>query len=447
MGAVVFAGPTIRADRIRELLPGARVEPPAAQGDLFRAARRGAPAILLIDGYFERVPAVWHKEVLWAMAQGIPVFGAASMGALRAAELADFGMVGIGSVYESYVTGETTDDDEVAVIHGPRELGFPALSIAMVDIRATLAAAQAANVINSATAERMAAEAKSLYYPERNYAAIHAALAQDTAAATELSAFGDWRAVHGFSQKCRDAEAALLEVARRLDAGISPPEVRFDFAHTQVWNAFLQSLDDSPRTDTDATNEGVEPILNELRLDPALWVEARRAAEARATAIALAEATAGPPTSPELRYGAEAIRRDKGLEEAADLARWMARIDLDETGFLALVRGEVQAERGAERVTGEMAENLVAHLRVSGLYVKLAERASAKAKALCETSVRFAPHDAEALMGWFARTALNGAEGISAQLYAAETGFVTLDAFLQVLRDEYTYREGIRSNG
>ena len=41
-------------------------------------------AIGIIDGYFQQVPSVWHKEILWAMAQGVHVFGSASMGALRA---------------------------------------------------------------------------------------------------------------------------------------------------------------------------------------------------------------------------------------------------------------------------------------------------------------------------------------------------------------------------
>ena len=72
-------------------------------------ARRGLRAALdpprdigIIDGYFEATPTVWHKEILWAMTQGIHVYGAASIGALRAAELHDFGMVGIGRVYEAF---------------------------------------------------------------------------------------------------------------------------------------------------------------------------------------------------------------------------------------------------------------------------------------------------------------------------------------------------------
>jgi len=39
----------------------------------------------VIDGYL-RWATVWHKEILWAMAEGIHVFGAASIGALRAAD-------------------------------------------------------------------------------------------------------------------------------------------------------------------------------------------------------------------------------------------------------------------------------------------------------------------------------------------------------------------------
>jgi hypothetical protein len=63
---------------------------------LYRAALAHPAAIGVIDGYFEVVPTVWHKEILWAMAQGIHVFGAASIGALRAAELDSFGMRGVG---------------------------------------------------------------------------------------------------------------------------------------------------------------------------------------------------------------------------------------------------------------------------------------------------------------------------------------------------------------
>ena len=120
MSVVIFAGPSISAADVQGILER-RV--PAA-GRPGRRLPRGAArpvAIGLIDGYFERVPAVWHKEILWALSQGIHVFGSASMGALRAAELAPFGMVGVGAIFEAYRDGILEDDDEVAVAHGPAE--------------------------------------------------------------------------------------------------------------------------------------------------------------------------------------------------------------------------------------------------------------------------------------------------------------------------------------
>lgn len=63
-------------------------------GDITRAASERPAVIGVIDGVFEVVPTVWHKEILWVMARGVPVYGAASIGAQRAAELAPFGMRG-----------------------------------------------------------------------------------------------------------------------------------------------------------------------------------------------------------------------------------------------------------------------------------------------------------------------------------------------------------------
>ncbi|RUX68847.1 hypothetical protein EN904_03020 [Mesorhizobium sp. M7A.F.Ca.CA.001.07.2.1] len=61
-----------------------------------RAVLEGRKVIGLIDGLFESGPAVWHKEILFALDAGCRLLGAASMGALRAAECWQFGMIGIG---------------------------------------------------------------------------------------------------------------------------------------------------------------------------------------------------------------------------------------------------------------------------------------------------------------------------------------------------------------
>src|SRR5262249_15624446 len=117
MIAILFVGPTLTG-RDLALPEGFVVLPPAEQGDIFRATRDLRPtAIGLIDGYFDGAPAVWHKEILWAMAGGVAIYGSASMGALRAAELCSLGMIGVGRIFEAYRDGLLDADDEVALLH------------------------------------------------------------------------------------------------------------------------------------------------------------------------------------------------------------------------------------------------------------------------------------------------------------------------------------------
>src|ERR1051326_4602486 len=104
MIAIVFSGPSLPPSKA-PVVAGVEWRPPVRQGDLYKAALSRPALIGVIDGTFELVPTVWHKEILWAMAHGIHVYGAASIGALRAAELDTFGMQGIGRIYEAYRNG------------------------------------------------------------------------------------------------------------------------------------------------------------------------------------------------------------------------------------------------------------------------------------------------------------------------------------------------------
>src|SRR4051794_6983664 len=170
MITIIFAGPSMPPPT--PPIGGIEWRPPVRQGDLYLAALSDPAIIGVADGYFEVVPTVWHKEILWAMAQGIHVFGAASIGALRAAELDSFGMRGVGAIYEAYRDGVLEDDDEVAVLHGPEELGYPGLTEAMANIRATVVEAERHGILSPETAGRFVEIAKALFYKRRNYDAV-----------------------------------------------------------------------------------------------------------------------------------------------------------------------------------------------------------------------------------------------------------------------------------
>ena len=140
--------------------------PPAAQGDILLLLPRNPEVIGIVDGVFESQPAIWHNEILFALSRGVRVAGAASMGALRAAELNDFGMKGIGAIYHAYARGYLEDDDEVAVLHSPEALNWTPLTEAKVNIRATLCSARFHGLITEHDEDQLIRVLKLIHYKE-----------------------------------------------------------------------------------------------------------------------------------------------------------------------------------------------------------------------------------------------------------------------------------------
>jgi hypothetical protein len=245
--ACIFIGPTISVREAREFL-GAAFLPPARQGDIMRVVSTLKPqAIGLIDGYFQSVPSVWHKEILWAIHRGVHVFGAASMGALRAAELTTFGMRGIGRIYEGYRDGLLSgcggapfeDDDEVAVVHGPADAGYIALADAMVNIRCTLANACAAGIVDEKERDHLVSIAKSIFFPERSYTLMIARAVEAGVDATQLAKLEAWLPAGRVNQKKIDAIALLKTMNSFLASDPAPARAAFAFQHTTLWETAL----------------------------------------------------------------------------------------------------------------------------------------------------------------------------------------------------------------
>lgn len=168
---VVFAGPSVYG-RKAELFAGLDMRPPAGRGDVLRATAEGVPAIGLIDGLYETRAAVWDKELLFALWSGIPVFGAASMGALRAAECAAFGMIGVGGIFAEYARGLRASDADVAVMHAPAELDWQPLTLALVDAEAALAAMVVDGLISPAEHRPLVERARDMHFKVRTWDAI-----------------------------------------------------------------------------------------------------------------------------------------------------------------------------------------------------------------------------------------------------------------------------------
>ncbi|PSH68137.1 TfuA domain-containing protein [Phyllobacterium brassicacearum] len=169
---LVFLGPTLRLADAQSVLDAVYLQP-AAQGDILLAAHAFRPrAMVLIDGQFEDRPPVRHKEIQWAMAQGIVMIGAASMGALRAAEMCALGMVGVGLIYRWYRRWLLAPDDAVAVHSAPAELGFLPLTDSLIDLQRTFSSLMRHSVISPAERNKLSAIAREINFRDRTLVAV-----------------------------------------------------------------------------------------------------------------------------------------------------------------------------------------------------------------------------------------------------------------------------------
>ena len=237
MKSVVFLGPSLPLAEARAVLPDALYLPPAGQSDLLSVVTTYRPDVIgLIDGVFKQTLSVWHKEILYALERGVRVYGASSMGALRAAETDDFGMIGVGEIYRQYATGEINDDDEVALEHSDADHDYLPLSEPMVNLRATFRRAAEEGVIDDDWCERLTEIAKALYFPDRTYPAVFRRAKEAGIPGAMLERLREFVASSAVDLKREDA-LALLRTVRDLPDPLPPVETPFTMMRSHLFRA------------------------------------------------------------------------------------------------------------------------------------------------------------------------------------------------------------------
>ena len=238
---IIFVGPSLHRDLalLRRRQDDIVWAGPARCGDIARAARSGVTAIALVDGLFDQSAAPWHKEVLYALSLGLPVAGGASMGALRAAECAAFGMTGIGTIYNRYATGEIVDDAEVAQLHAPEELNYLPLTEPMVNVAPTLTLLDRQGAVSAATVRSLTDAARQIHYSERTYSEM--IRRSSNLDPEQAQAAGTWLQANAIDQKRLDA-LEVLDWLRAQPDRVPSPAHAWDFQETTQWMQLLHAV-------------------------------------------------------------------------------------------------------------------------------------------------------------------------------------------------------------
>jgi hypothetical protein len=321
---IVFLGPTLSVSEARQLLD-ADYRMPANRGDVYRASRSEPQIIVLIDGAFESEAAVLHNEILWALSKGIDVLGAASIGALRAAELAPFGMIGVGKIFQDYRDGMLERDDAVAVVHGPAEVGYPLLSTPLVDVWATLDRAFEFQVLSMNERKILRDLSAGMFYKQLGMQALIKKGVQMGYAIERAKILEQYVTAQGvFSQKREDA----IEVLRLISDERYPPSTALDFAfeRTSAWEKLVaeQEQDDRSLSPKDSVFD------TELELAAIGLGLAEKEVQRRGYVI-------GPA---EFQQTAHTFRHKHELRKFSDVQRWMECAGFEHDDYVKLIEDE-----------------------------------------------------------------------------------------------------------
>ncbi len=230
----VFCGPSLPpCDRIgRDELV---YLPPASRNDVFAAAKE-YDAVLLIDGVFHHDLAPSPKEC-YAATLHARMFGASSMGALRAAECAPYGFTPLGAIANWYVAEKIDGDDEVALLTHPET--FESLTVPMVNVRHVARLLYRCAAMTRAEHDVLIDRARRIFYMDRTWEDVYECVPLHA-----REAFISIARAHG-DLKRWDARFAMRTVLRFIERTAAAPR---SHAASPTVRAIAQhdSIDTSP---------------------------------------------------------------------------------------------------------------------------------------------------------------------------------------------------------
>jgi hypothetical protein len=382
----IFLGPSLSWEEGRKILPSATFLPPARAGDVYTSVKRGAQVIAIVDGFFEHVPAVWHKEVLYALSLGVHVFGASSMGALRASELYPFGMVGVGHVFEAYRDGAYEDDDEVAVAHAGQEFGFRALSEAMVNIRDALSEALGRGIIGNTTHDTIANEIKRINYMKRSWKLVSHIAQQESLPTNEVDALMEFVMTEHPNRKRLDAIELFTEIGRVVQSHLSPFKPNFEFEATVFWDQLVAGARTAPGKSTHVSIEDIRSHIGVVENDAE---EIFQGALLLYLVVKEAKRAELLTDDEKVDQVTKRFRQARGLITDALLREWLHSNYLDESEFSALMEVLTLVETVAKHHSTGLDAFLPVELHRRGRFESVAAAISEKRSMIADFGLIF----------------------------------------------------------
>ena len=247
----------------------------------------------------------------------------------------------------------------------------------------------------------------------------------------------------GRSVLSTDTSSIVRPSGTRRSSG--PSSLVFTSSALRAWGHFEQpswsrSIDPQAPLETPAD---IEPVLEELRLDPELYELTKARALNRWLALRVADAYGFSPTQSMVQEEVDTHRARHGLLDEPSMSGWMADAELDEHSAEAIMVREARTT-WALSIADYWIERLLADvLRLDGEYARLAERAQCKRRILGEQGLQrpmaaVLGTDEEDVLEWYLRRHRDGAASDLAKL-AEELDFEDEMALIDAVLREYAF--------
>jgi hypothetical protein len=325
-----------------------------------------------------------HAVAKVALTRGVRVIGAASMGALRAAELCMYGMEGVGEIFRRFHSGAWECDDEVAVTHGPAESGFRAASVALANIRIGLEHACQRNLLTSDHAAGIVEELRAVFYPERSWQHAFGIAHKLGASEHEIAGLKAFVATEAPDAKRDDALEALSWVKTWSESNAEQVSTAaaFDFEPTVYWRRLLSEVRAALPTASDHDNKdaGVDydpDLVRDARLQRDAR-ELRRGAALLHLLLTHEQQNIPVPGLEQLKLAVDRFGRRRGLRTAEQARAFYQEQQLTNNEIKVLARAEVTLDALLARRSGELDALLALELKRQGRFAAAQKRVSVK---------------------------------------------------------------------
>ncbi|MCZ4798232.1 TfuA-like protein [Legionella pneumophila] len=330
----IFVDSTISHDELSEYIQDSDLLLPAIRrGDIIGVLLKhpSIEIIVIVDGVFEQQASVTHKEILWALEQGIKVIGLSSLGALRAYELRNYGMLGSGKVFEDYLSGVLDGDDEVAISYFPSTHGFDK-TIAMVNIRATLEKLHLCD-------NNLICKLRKIHFKKRNWLTLKAAVPE--AIFVQLKA-------HYIDQKKKDVLLYFQKNHQSIKSEIpivhSSKNIYIirDLAN-KMYPTLIDYLEKNLQSMASIPIQSATPFLEKIAHDIVIYLEYKKNHTHKITYI-LNELDSFSYKQTRLKIVSDKIRREQKLFLSSDFIKFLDKKKISKSNLTAIFDGILKLE-------------------------------------------------------------------------------------------------------